>query len=59
MEGKKENNWWEHDPEGLQEKLKLLVKHNKTPEEIAKMYSHDKGSVVKRKSVNEQIKLEL
>ena len=50
-----EDRWWEHDPEGLQEKLELLTKHFKTPAQIEKMYSHGK---VRKLEVNEVKKVE-
>ncbi len=50
------DNWWEYDPEGLREKLRLLTKLRKSPREIARMYSHDKRSTEK-KSQTGQLKL--
>ena len=42
MSDSEEDRWWEHDPEGLQKKLELLGKKDKTDAEIRYMYSLDR-----------------
>jgi len=51
------NNWWEYDPEGLQEKLELLNKKFRTKEETERMYSRDKASKERRVTFKAQQKL--